>query len=145
MRRKKVWRYYCEFCKKANCSGSSIKKHEERCTLNPNRYCGFCHISELTQPDLQEAIKLLPEPEVHIKIIEDEYGKDISYDGLEKATKEALPKLREFVENCPACIMAALRQKGIPVPLARDFDFKAESAGVWADFNEAQREEYEVY
>ncbi len=138
MRRKKVWRYYCEFCKKANCSGTSIKKHEQRCTLNPDRHCGFCGLTENDQPDLQEAMKLLPEPSKLVAFFEEDNYYDYSH--LETAVKETLPKLRDFVNNCPACIMAALRQKGIPVPCAEDFDFKKECQGAWADFNESQRD-----
>ena len=141
MRKKKIWRYYCDFCKKANCSGGSIKKHESRCTLNPDRYCGFCHLLEQDQPDLQKAIKLLPKPDDFIEIAEEGYGKCVSYDKLQAEVKKALPALRDLVGNCPACILAALRQAGIPVPLAADFDFKKESASVWADFNEANQEQ----
>jgi len=139
MRRKKVWRYYCDYCKKAGCSGGHLKHHEERCTLNPKRICGFCKLADKQQPDLAKAMELLPDPTKYIKITEFGFT---DFDGLNDVVKEALPKLREFVENCPACIMAALRQKGIPVPIAVDFDFKKESASAWADFNNAQREDY---
>ena len=50
-----------------------------------------------------------------------------------------LQKLRDITNNCPACILAALRQKGICVPLVEGFDFKGECASVWADINEANR------
>ncbi len=135
MKRKKVWRYYCDYCKKAGCSGGHLLKHEQRCTLNPNRYCGFCHLLEQEQSDLNKAMELLPEPEDYLQR-DEEFG-------LEEAVKIALPKLRNFVGNCPACIMAALRQKGIPVPIAVDFKFKAECKSVWTDFNEGQESGYD--
>ncbi len=141
MIRKKVWRYYCEFCKKAGCSGGHIKKHESRCTKNPNRTCGMCNVMDKDgeQPDLQKAIALLPNPKEYESI--DEFG-FISYAGLEEAVNEILSQLREIVANCPACIMAALRQKGIPVPLVTKFNFKNECAIAWSDFNSAQEAAY---
>ena len=98
------------------------------------------------QSGLAELLTLLPNPENYKdkELIDDGW---ISFVGLEKAVKEALPKLREIMGNCPACIMAALRQKGIPVPLAKDFDFKKECQEIWDEVNaarmeESQREEY---
>ena len=43
--------------------------------------------------------------------------------------------------------MAALRQKGIPVPMATDFDFKAECQSIWDEFNaeQVERERSEAY
>ena len=140
MRKKKVWRYYCDFCKKAGCSGGHLKKHESRCTLNPSRTCGFCGLRDEPQPDLKKAMKLLPDPEKYVVKIDEKYAHGFCYKGLDVAIKEALPKLRNFVGNCPACILAALRQKGIPVPIATDFDFKKECRAAWSDFNAAQRE-----
>ncbi len=137
MRKKKVWRYYCDYCKKAGCSGGHLKHHEERCTLNPNRICGFCKMAEEEQPAMANLLVLLPEPKDYKKT-DAEFGL-ISFVGLEEVVKKALPKLREVAKDCPACILAALRQKGIPVPIATDFDFKKECASSWSDFNEAQQ------
>jgi hypothetical protein len=60
------------------------------------------------------------------------------FTNLDTAVAEALPQLRELAGGCPACIMAALRQKGIPVPLARDFDFSKECQDIWNEFNSAR-------
>ena len=145
MRQKKVWRYYCDFCKKAGCNKYWIVKHESRCTKNPNRTCGYCALRELPQPEMASLLVMLPNPENHQKC--DGFG----FTGLDAtfgtAIREALPKLREATENCPACIMAALRQKGIPVPMAEGFNFKKECESIWSDFNAAQREsdEREAY
>ena len=143
MRRKKVWRYYCDYCKKANCSGASIKKHEERCTMNPNRVCGFCHLLEQKQTNLVEAMQLLPEPKDYIK--EEVLGSLIftSYNGLDEAAEAIMPKLRDFTGNCPACILAALRQKEISLWIT-SFDFQKESKEIWAEFNKKQSEEDEM-
>ncbi len=48
----------------------------------------------------------------------------------------ALPALREATENCPACILAALRQRGIPVPSVNGFNFTEEMKSVWSDINQ---------
>ena len=133
MKVKKRNRYYCDYCKKSGCSSYWMRKHEDRCTLNPNRYCGFCHLLEQDQSDLSEALKLLPEPKDHQTW--DESGSCYYTSPLQIAIDEAIPKLRDFVENCPACIMAALRQKGIPVPMATGFNFTKESQSIWAEFN----------
>jgi len=154
MKVKKVNRYYCEFCKKSGCSARWIRKHEERCTLNPNRYCGYCHLLDQKQSDLNELMALLPDPKKYKEkrtwetedypYFVDETIDETIFVGLDKAVNDALPELRSVSGGCPACIMAALRQKGIPIPMVTDFDFKAEGASIWADFNKSQRKEVET-
>lgn len=141
MRRKKVWRYYCDFCKKANCSGASIKKHESRCTLNPSRHCGFCDILENGQPtNMNEAMTLLPTPDDFL--VKDGYLEYYSNEFTEKA-EAAMSKVRELLNDCPACILSVIRRKGIPVPSIKSFDFQKESESAWAEFNENQRHDDE--
>lgn len=141
MKTKKVNRYYCEYCKKSGCVARWIKKHEERCTLNPNRYCGYCHLRDLPQPDLKELLAILPDP-TDYKTWDDYTGEPQGFNAcLGTAVGEAMPKLRNAAENCPACIMAALRQKEIPVPIATDFDFKKECQEIWDEFNAARTAE----
>ena len=79
---------------------------------------------------------MLPNPDEY-KCEDAEY-ESFYYRGLEEAVDAVLPKLREACNNCPACIMAALRQKGIPVPVAKNFHFKKECQSIWSDFNDAQ-------
>lgn len=137
MRKKKVWRYYCDFCKKANCSAPSIRKHEKGCTMNPSRVCGMCGMFDLEQPSLNKMMAFLPDPEKY-KETSDAYDW-ISYtSAFSVKVTEALPKLRDEAENCPACILAALRQKGVPVPVAREFQFTDECAAWWHEFNRQQ-------
>ena len=132
MRTKKVNRYYCDYCKKSGCAAGHMKRHEERCTKNPNRMCGVCAMRELPQPSMAELLDTLPEPVT----TDDEYGFCATgVPGLE----EAMKVLYDKTEGCPACTMAALRQKGIPIPMTK-FDFKSEMAQVWSEFNEAHRE-----
>ena len=136
MKTRKVNRYYCEFCKKANCSAPSIKKHEERCTMNPNRKCGYCHLLKQEQPNLAEIIALLPDIE---KYKRDEGSLVIVDNGCVEEIARILPIIREKTGNCPACIMAVFRQAKTPLPLVEGFDFKKEGEAIWAEFNADQR------
>lgn len=131
MRSKKVYRYYCEFCKKSGCSARHIKHHEERCTLNPNRKCGMCGLLEQEQPDLIGLMALLPKA----PFIEDDNGG--YYQGTELT--------KEFIDasgGCPACTMAAMRQSKIPVHAYTNFDFTKECKSIWEEFNNFKQEYY---
>ena len=129
MKRKRVWRYYCEFCGKTNCSASSISRHEKRCTMNPDRHCGMCATSDLPQKPMPELLATLEG--IEISETTDEYGVSIKFEGDMDA---ALLRLRDKAENCPACILAALRQKGIPVPMTT-FKFTDECHEFWHNVN----------
>lgn len=129
MKRRQVWRYSCEFCKKSNCSGAAISKHEERCTLNPNRVCGMCRMLEHSQPDIQAIIATLPRPVVSK---ESDNGDTLGWSpGFEPSLYEA----RRVSGNCPACLLASMRQAKIPVPLFTEFDYTKECKAVWDKVN----------
>jgi hypothetical protein len=153
MIRKKVWRYYCEFCKKSNCSGGSISKHEKHCTMNPNRICRMCKMVDHEQQKIENLLSILPNPDDYRDVEFHDYGSfDVIemvevevFNGLDLAVDKVLPKLREITGNCPACILASLRQKGIPVPCVQNFDFKNEVDQVWADINDANADNYGYY
>lgn len=130
MKVKKVNRYYCEFCKKSGCSGGHIRKHEERCTMNPNRICGMCKLLDNTQPDLQKLIAILPKT----KLEECEGGE--MYRSV-----DLTDEFREASGGCPACTMAAIRQSNLPVPAYRNFNFTEECKCIWAAFNAAKSKE----
>ena len=117
-----------------------MKKHEERCTLNPNRTCGMCKLIEETQPDLVPALELLPEPSdfTTVRSDSDGCGEWVSYDGLGEAANLVMPQLRDMLNNCPACILAALRQGGIPVPCVDGFNYKSESKDFFDGVNQSQ-------
>lgn len=141
---KKVNRYYCEYCKKSGGSKHHLQHHEKRCTLNPSRVCGYCKMLENEQPEMAGLVALLPNPKDHE--VHEDFGAVYYGSTLHTAVDEALPKLREAAGNCPACIMAALRQKGIPVPMATDFSFKKECQEIWDGINaEAMRAEQDRY
>jgi len=76
----------------------------------------------------------LLEPFAGIKAVEDKYGCP-SFDGA--ALSVGLAQVRKVSNNCPACIMAAIRQSGIPVPAVSEFNFTKEMRSAWADFNMA--------
>ncbi len=138
MIKKKTWRYYCEFCKKSGCSGGHIRKHELHCTLNPDRECGMCDILDEITPDINELLKILPDPHEYIQ--EDDYG--VTFGNLNIDVEKVMPKIRELTNDCPACIMSALRIKGIPVPMVESFSYRKESESIFHDYNE---EKYSCY
>lgn len=136
MRTKKVNRYWCDFCNKGGLSAFHMRKHELHCTLNPKRHCRVCDLFEggSTNEPL-ELTKLIPS---------DVFSKDgrgfQSYDQEKIAL--ALAKLREATDNCPACIMAAIRLSGHPVPVFEGFDFKMEMKYLLEDWNKSNREDF---
>lgn len=146
MRTKRVNRYYCDFCKKAGQSKPSMERHESGCTLNPNRVCRVCKMDrpefargEARQRPIAELLALLP---AHSELfeVEGDYANGYFPPSATPVVNAALPALREACGNCPACILAALRQAKIPVPVATDFDFTAEMKKCWDSVNEAMQE-----
>jgi hypothetical protein len=144
MTRKKVWRFYCEFCKKSGCSGGHIKDHEESCTNNPNRVCGFHG-----HPDWADG----PQRPIAELIVAARSG---------ETWADGMKALRDAADNCPACILAALKQSGVwkdcmdeyaeeweerggwqegTLPRPRDavlsFNYQAEAKDFWATVNDA--------
>jgi hypothetical protein len=132
-----VWRYACEFCKKSGCSAFHIRKHERGCTANPNRVCGLCaHVGKEQRPinDLVAAVRV------------------VTADGDRVVDIQGL---RDITGNCPACILAALRQSNVmkwdgdpeDVPPRTDFDFKTEMKSWWSELNdlELERERHARY
>lgn len=92
MKTKRVNRYYCDHCKKSGCSAYHIRVHEASCTANPERVCRMC---EFKSP-LSAMISILRQP------------------GTTTADwKQKMIAVREEAENCPACILAAIRQSGV--------------------------------
>lgn len=98
MRTKRVNRYYCDFCKKGGCSGGAMKKHESRCTRNPDRVCGFCKEFYLEQKATADLLAALQ-----------------SDGGLEA--------VREIAGGCPACMMAAIHALRKIEPLVATADY----------------------
>ena len=117
MRQAKRWRYYCDFCKKVSGRRSAMERHEKGCTMNPNRVCGV--------GDKWKGGCVATVPELLAELAEKGY-----------------PALRNLAEECPACILAALRQSTAIISDQDasdgryDFDYKKEMENVWRDVNE---------
>lgn len=137
MRTKKVSRYWCDFCNKAGLRADAMQKHEKHCTMNPNRECRVCaHINGGGGSDperLAGLVKLLP---TAVEYAHDGVGRPTpEYVAFCEAIQAAIPALREAADGCPACMMAALRQAKIPVPMAESFNFKTEMESIWRNVN----------
>lgn len=126
MKRKQVWRYYCDYCGRSGCAGGHIKRHEASCTANPDRVCGFCAVTGETQASMPDLIAALNSCGEH--------------------WAAGMKALREVANACPACTLAAIRQSGIQKKWLEEaqegketptlgFDFKSEVASFWADNN----------
>jgi hypothetical protein len=121
MKRRLVYRYTCDFCKKSNCSASAITKHERACTNNPARACGVCKVTydrQVPMDDLKAAFAL--------DLAERTEADDYEF----RCGVEHLAALTE----CPACMLAAIRQtphEGVHVA----FEFKPAMETYWQDFN----------
>lgn len=124
MTKRRVWRYKCDFCKKANCSSFAIANHEKGCTANPNRVCGMC----------KHGIGSVPLADL-IQILRDSGIKNgaIRYWTKEDRTKiqAQLEPLREAAGDCPACMLAAIRQSEYAGYI--EFDYKAQHEQFWKD------------
>lgn len=141
------WRYYCDHCKKSGGSKGHMLSHEQGCTLNPNRICKMCTQISGGQGDmLPSMLELLPDPEQFKKVIpaSDYWPEQTELDdeAIKPLIAAALPALRELCENCPLCLMAAFRQKKIPVPMVEGFNYKTELAEMWSDIHDNRDERY---
>lgn len=139
-------KYYCDFCKKSGGSKYHIQKHEDHCTMNPSRKCGMCKAMDETPKPISELLTLLPDPEEFHSV---KHHSDFEFSGIisggwdedvyempKEIADKILTDLRETTNNCPACIMAALRQKGIFLSLIAGFDFKKEVDRFWSEINQ---------
>lgn len=83
MTRKPAWRYKCDFCGKTGYSAGHMRKHEKHCTANDNRECRVCKLMEGEQKPMADLVAAAWS----------------GIDALEKAADE-----------CPACMLAAIRR-----------------------------------
>ena len=140
MKEKKVWRYWCEYCNKAGLQKGAMRQHERHCTMNPKRVCRVCAmvqdcpLEETQQHDPVALAAMLPDPSEHKNLTEENF--EYIDDSIKEPLAKAVQAVREVCGGCPACIMAALRQRGIPVPLAEGLDFKKEMQSFWDEINE---------
>ena len=135
MKKVQRWRYYCDFCKKAGQAGGHMKKHESACTLNPGRVCKMCvKMGHVGQPQMASMLAILPAPPAEMNWDAEE--------AFRVLVEAAMPELRALTNDCPACIMAALRQKKIPVPMVESFSFKNEIDAIFQGIREDEDERY---
>lgn len=126
--------YYCDHCDKKGLVALHIRKHEARCTNNPNRYCGVCEsIGQLKFIVERFKIRftLADNPLLPINPHEDIYDPSLNYDEkLVTWVREpiTLQEIRKSVDDCPACLLAVLRQTGLNMHYFHldKFDFKKE-------------------
>lgn len=103
-------------------------RHEEGCTKNPARKCRMCELL----PDAEHA----PLPEL-----------------LTTLATQGFQAMRAKAGECPACILAALRQE-VDIPAFEnevedaefhrgrvEFNFKAEMTEIWKEVNANRRED----
>jgi hypothetical protein len=145
MKIKRVNQYQCEYCGKKNYSAGHMKSHELHCTLNPNRKCKMCDklvdwagLEDQRPVPMDKLLEVLPKPKevTRKEYWEDPFGPGYrKYETIENIDEinAAIEKLKEITEGCPACILAALRQKGIMVPTT-DFDYGAECREFWSEW-----------
>ena len=122
--------YYCDFCKKK--SLRSLKRHEERCTQNPDRRCGMCDIIDLN-PILDELedrfVLCVTAPEV-------DHGDGVISESIEPIWKDefTIDDISHSVDGCPACTLAVIRCLGLNYWYFQgrfDYDFKAARSDWW--------------
>ncbi len=117
MRRKRVWRYYCDHCKKSGCSKPAMEKHERHCIRNDNRECRMCAaLNGGTNQPMSELVA---------------------------AANESMKKLREVSDDCPICMLAAIvrvQSKDEFDDRFGDFDYRKERENALEVINESKRE-----
>lgn len=141
MKKFPAWRYKCDFCGKNGRSSGAMKRHEEGCTANPNRICKIHrHATGEDNPAIPSVASLIT--------ILQEYKYDVD---------RGMKELRDAADDCPCCILAAVRQSGFckgyvdedgytePLIGKEQFDFKAELANLWSSVNDAAKESMEYY
>lgn len=120
-------RFYCDFCRKSGGSGGHMARHEKGCTANPKRHCSLCEIAGLDQSPIGDLLATLDE--------------DIEADIRAKSTdfydipKILIPRLKQLTNNCPACILSAVRfREGYEI----DFTYSDAHESFWQEVNNAR-------
>lgn len=105
---KTVKRHYCEYCKKAMSQRPAMEKHEKHCTLNLNRSCRMCDVIG-EHNDIKTLLAMIPN---QIITKENCVIFEIDYDQVSNESEilQAFREMKEKANNCPACILAVLRQ-----------------------------------
>jgi hypothetical protein len=140
MKVKTVKRYYCEFCGKGGQSASHMSRHERGCTLNPNRVCGFCNEVGEDQKTMPELMAIMAKAEINV--VTDDIVEGFRWTSSTLTNeKEILKALEDATGNCPACMLATIRQSG-HAELFENFNFKDRQIDFWSCVNDARTDRY---
>jgi hypothetical protein len=152
MKIRRVNRYYCDHCKKSTGTKAAMVRHEERCTANPNRVCHMCQQLELAQADIELLKAVLPHPDkLFIEVCDGEgHTCLLNRDDGKETAKAAIEQLRAAAGGCPACILAALRQRyvgpdhGVACTFTEPgiFDYHAEMKAAYEQIGRDRLEEF---
>jgi len=137
MQKFKAWRYKCDFCGKNGRSAGHMRNHESGCTANPERICKIHQYADirLENPGPLPVSELISTLRAHWH--DEDHG---------------VGALREAAEDCPCCMLAAIRQSGACRGVIDEegyadpwigtalFNFKEELARLWDGVN--QKGEY---
>jgi hypothetical protein len=93
--------YYCGHCRKHGLSRHAMEKHEQHCTLNPERVCRWVLYDYYSPRAEEKQTHTMPRALPRWLQI------------LAPVTDEVIEKLREHTDGCPACMLAAIRQSGL--------------------------------
>jgi hypothetical protein len=128
----RAWRFKCDFCGKNMRQRRAMERHESGCTANVNRVCRM-H-SYVTREDFPTVPTVLEMG----TMLREHYADD----------DHGLSALRSLADDCPCCILAALRHTGLckgdeenpPLISEAQFNFKEEMKEIWANHFSASRE-----
>lgn len=134
MRVKKKNVYYCDFCNKH--SLQSLTKHEEYCTLNPQRKCKMCAVASykdylLVEGRVAQFLAMLP-----------------LHPNSGETTTFTEQQLYADIDGCPACVSSIVRRvvvvgkkKGVTVYF-KDVDLRKIFRDFWESYNK-ENHQYE--
>ena len=129
----KKWRYYCDYCKKSGGSKHHMEKHEHVCTMNPGRSCNMCDYTDGLSSGLSEMVSIV---KASVKNFIDKHGFETWV--IDDETEEGIIEKIRDISDCPACILSALRQSGVPASMFLSFNYKKEREAMWENWNEDQ-------
>jgi len=129
MKQIKKWVYYCDFCKKKGLSSYHMKNHEASCTMNPARTCGLCGYIDSCKVDIKNLSNI-----VFNSVCETNDDMLDTYKFREGHSEESVLQNLRAETECPACILAILRQSCVPF-MFKSFDFQVEKKAIFDDHN----------
>lgn len=134
MKRKKVWRYYCEYCGKSAAAAGHMATHERGCTLNPGRKCRVCH----TARDYMAITKLIPARDLLTSERHLAAMSPAERVALNEEYKVITCDISQAVNECPMCMFTVMRLSGVPMTLFFEFELR-ERLRAWHEANDERR------